>query len=201
MRLPPSAAQYFAIATSFADGLSSASRVAACHIVRLTASLSMYESAIRWPTAWNIAIGLSNCFRFDAYSAVNRTASWHAPAAIAQSPTIGAVDDPIEHRTPAGDRADERLGADAARGELHAELRLPVHRLLSRERHARRLRVDQEDRRRFRPASCRHEDGRGRRAPSARRASRLRAGSPRRREAPRVAGARGSAFSLDERGA
>jgi hypothetical protein len=41
-------------------------------------------SAARWPTAWNEAIGRSNCSRVFVYSAVRRTASSHTPTVTAQ---------------------------------------------------------------------------------------------------------------------
>src|SRR5205807_1168342 len=50
-RLPRAGSGAFGTIPSFPAGISSASRVAACHMVRVTASLSMYESAMRCPTA------------------------------------------------------------------------------------------------------------------------------------------------------
>ena len=49
-------------------------RQAACQLVSRIASVSMYASAARWPTAWNIAIGWSNCLRVLVYSEVERRA-------------------------------------------------------------------------------------------------------------------------------
>src|SRR5262245_23724024 len=87
-RCPPSAAQNFATATSAVAGSPSSSRHAACSAVRRMASVSMYASAARWPTAWNVAIGRSNCSRVFVYSAVIFSACSQTPVASAHSAAV-----------------------------------------------------------------------------------------------------------------
>ena len=94
------------------------------------ASVSMYASAMRCPTAWNVPIARSNCLRSVVYSAVMRSASWHAPGDDrADADDRVLVEDPAQVLAPVGELADAVLRrSTCAPSSVHHELRLVVHR-------------------------------------------------------------------------
>ena len=133
------------IATCSRAGSPVSSRHAACHAVSRTASVSMYASAARWLTAWNVAIGRPNCSRVFVYSAVSSSAVAHAPDSHARtSPPARAA---RSHVDAVGPGEPGRPARPAATSRASGTPRGGV---LALDRHAVGRRVD-HDRRRRRP--------------------------------------------------
>jgi hypothetical protein len=71
-------------------------RHAACHIVTLMQSMSMYASAARIATPWFVDSGRPNCSRSEVYFAVSASACSQQPKATAAPATSARS---IDHAT------------------------------------------------------------------------------------------------------
>ena len=121
--------------------------VAACSIVSSIAWLSMKQSAMRCPTAWNVPIARSNCLRSVVYSrgdaqrllgdARRRSRTMRDRRAVERR-TRGS-------RAPCSSEPSSASSPTRTPSSVHLEQRLVVHRLLALERDARRRSVGHEE--------------------------------------------------------